>query len=164
MRIVKRISLFAGMCLGVLAFGAAMSHLRPTPQAAYEGFCSEDVPEALLMDPLIMCGRRVVPIVLANIRDSGMPKRIYAIGFLGNGRYREALPALREVLNRGYEDEQVRRCALESIWMIDDQEGARTSKDFLGRSDLLGETAREIQCARHSPRRRTYWDALMMLQ
>jgi len=43
-------------------------------------------------DPLILNGRRVVPLVIAELPNKNMRLRRDAIGFLGNGGYPEGLP------------------------------------------------------------------------
>src|SRR5271157_5610641 len=69
------------------------------PQSALRDFYEgEDRAEQQLCDPLILVGPRVVPAVIADLPKKFMPRRLYAIRFLGNGRYSSALPALQQVL------------------------------------------------------------------
>jgi len=49
--------------------------------------------EDQLMDPLLLAGDDVVPLVIDELPDKEMRLRRYAIGFLGNGRHTPALPA-----------------------------------------------------------------------
>ena len=72
------------------------------PRDALQDFLTgHDRAEDQLMDPLILCGGRVVPLVIAEIQNKDMHRRRYAIGFLGNGHYSEALPVLEKILSDG---------------------------------------------------------------
>ena len=130
----------------LLLVGAALS-LRPSPQAALEAFYTRAssietaVPEETLTDPLIVAGDRVAPLVISEIRKVSMPNRRYAIGFLGKGRYREALPTLLHIVEDETESHLIRGTTLESIWHIDEAEGRRLAMRYSGRSDHLGERA-----------------------
>jgi len=119
------------------------------------------VAECHLTDPLILSGRRVVPLVLEAIEDRAFPRRRYAIGFLGNGGYPEAVPGLRRILEDDAEDELFRGDALDALDEIDRELAARLARDYVGRDDSLGRVARDV--ANGTPRRgprRTWFDAL----
>lgn len=109
------------------------------------------VAEEMLMDPLILNADLVKDRVIEDMADRRMDKRRYAIGFLGNNRIREALPALRIIVADETETDLFRGDALESIFMIDAQEGAKLSERYAERTDHLGYMARETSHGKTKP-------------
>jgi hypothetical protein len=69
-------------------------------------------------EPLEQEGARVVPLVIKEISNRAMPNRRYAISFLGEGRYAEALPVLERILSDPTEIEYFRADALLAIFEI----------------------------------------------
>ncbi len=122
---------------------------------ARDSFTTEDQ----LMDPLILAGESVVPTVIREIRNPAMPKRRYAIGFLGNGGYEQALPALREIVSDSHEAELIRADGLSAIEQIDEREGRLLASRFSTQKDFLGEVARSV-LAGDRVERRTFLQAL----
>jgi len=120
--------------------------------------------EDQLMDPLILNGRRVVPLVISAVPNKDMRLRRYAIGFLGNGRYRSALPVLEEVLADESEIYYFRADALEAIYQIAPDRAQALAPRHVNGEDLLGQVARTI-VADESPvyLTRSYWQALWHL-
>ena len=100
--------------------------------------------EDMLMDPLILAGDRVVPLVIREVKNPQMPRRRYAISFLGNGAYREALPVLQHILLNEGEVEYFRGDALLAIFRIDPSSGDRHANKFRNRKDYLGQVAKDI--------------------
>src|SRR5262245_45882955 len=84
-------SLFAGFVMLMSAEGALNRFYT------YGNDPDDAVAEDMLMDPLIVAGEKVVPLVIREIKNKEMPRRRYAIGFLGNGSYKQALPALEDI-------------------------------------------------------------------
>lgn len=58
-----------------------------------------------------------------------MPLRLYAIGFLGVGEYRQAIPVLEEIVRN--ENDDLRGSALFAIHLIDEQLGKKFALEFL---------------------------------
>ena len=59
--------------------------LTVSPENAIKEFKeSKDKAEDQIMDPLILCGKKVIPLVMKEIEDTNMPNRRYAIAYLGN--------------------------------------------------------------------------------
>ncbi|WP_144993647.1 hypothetical protein [Polystyrenella longa] len=113
------------------------------------------------MDPLILCGEPVVPIVLSHIGDKELSRRFAAIQFLGNGRYSAALPILREILNDNEELSEYRAVALDSIFLIDKSSGKELAKEYAPLDDELGLISKHIEARGQSYfTERTYWQAL----
>ena len=118
------------------------------------------VAEDMLMDPLIVAGEAVVPDVLRELPNPAMPRRRYAIGFLGNGGYGQALPALRALLVNEGESELIRGDALRAIGQIDASEAQALARKHAARDDFLGTTAKQV-LAGETRERRTYLQALL---
>jgi hypothetical protein len=117
---------------------------KKSPQAALEEFYTHEGAEDTLMDPLIVAGEDVVPLVVERVKDRDMPRRRYAIGFLGNGGYRQALPVLREILADGTEKDYFRGDALHAIYMIDETLGRELARKHLGETNHVGWIAKSI--------------------
>ncbi len=157
---------FALLLLGIggMAWRWKAGVWRPRPETALQQFYApgKDAAENMLMDPLILAGEPVVSLVMAEIQNKNMPNCRYAIGFLGNGSYRQALPVLEKILNDTSELDYVRADSLEAIYLIDAQRGTSRAAALKNESALLGATAQEIingKRLRHD--RRTYFDALL---
>lgn len=122
----------------------------PTPSEALQDFyeyglgADDGVTEDMLMDPLILGGDDVVPLVLAALPNKEMPRRRYAIAFLGNGAYRQALPVLRQVLADEEEAAIVRGDAFDAICHIDPAEGKQRAPTFAHVESYLGARANEV--------------------
>ena len=116
----------------------------PTPEEALEEFYANPGPENTLMDPLIVAGPSVYPLVIDAIADPDMPLRRYAIGFLGNEEVSEALPVLLTILNDENELSYFRGDALEAIYKIDKEQAKVLAEPFRDRDDMLGRSAGEV--------------------
>lgn len=113
------------------------------------------------MDPLILNGDGVVPLVLENVKNKQMPKRRYAIGFLGNGKYRESLPVLEELVANDTEEAFIRGDSLLALYQIDQRIGREMAQKFKDDSSFLGKMAKDIISSRASLARRSYIEALL---
>ncbi|HEY3039305.1 MAG TPA: hypothetical protein VGJ66_11240 [Pyrinomonadaceae bacterium] len=114
------------------------------------------------MDPLILAGDKVVPLVLKQVKDKNMRRRRYAIGFLGNGSYKQALQSLETILQDATEEDYFRGDALQSIYMIDEFRGRELAKRYTDRQDYLGEIARRVIAGDSQlKKRRTYSEAVV---
>ena len=118
--------------------------------------------EVQLKDPLILNGRRVLPLVLNALPKKDMLKRRYAIGFVGGGRYVEALPVLTSILIDESELNYFRADALKAIYQIDKSLSHKLAEQYTSEPDLFGEVAAQIINGK-SPiySTRTYWDAFI---
>lgn len=96
------------------------------------------------MDPLIVAGPAVYPLVIDAIQDSEMPKRRYAISFLGNEEVSEALPTLLTILNDESELPYFRGDALVAIYKIDSEQAKMLAPQFQDRDDPLGYYASDV--------------------
>ena len=117
--------------------------------------------EAMLMDPLILNSDLVAPVVIENVKNKGMDKRRYAIGFLGNERITDAVPVLRSIWADESEMDHFRADALSAIFQINKQEGLSLAEAHSHEDDFLGHIARGLLSGDHIPFRRTYAEALV---
>lgn len=116
--------------------------------------------EDQLIDPLILNGPRVVPLVLQDLPDKDMPLRRYAIGFLGNGKYEEALPILEQILSDDSEKFYFRADALIAIFSISPDRARELAPGHKNGEDLLGKYAIKIIKGENPIYwTRSYWDA-----
>jgi hypothetical protein len=137
--IVVSLVILVGSC------GRPPSPPSTTPDEAFEDFLTNDErAEDQLMDPLILAGDDVVPLVLEAIANSELPRRRYAIHFLGNGRYAEATEALLGILYNSEERDYFRGDALAALNQIDSSLAQGLAEDYIERTDYLGRRARNI--------------------
>ena len=123
----------------------------------YEG---EDRREEQLCDPPILAGPRVVPLVIADLPKKGTARRLYAIRFLGNGRYSRALPVLQQLLGDDEEGDAFRVEALRAIYQISSHRAGQLAPAYGYGHDQLARVAVDI-AANRDPGcwTRTYWQA-----
>ncbi len=131
-----------------------------SPESILAEFYVNKGAEDQLIDPLILAGDRVVPLVIEKVKDKDMPRRRYAIGFLGNGSYRQALPVLQQILQNRTERDYFRGDALQSIYQIDTQLGTDCAQRYQDGNDYVSRIAKKILTGDSSLKeRRSYWDA-----
>lgn len=120
--------------------------------------------EDMLADPLILAGDKVLPLILEEVKNPEMRLRRYAIFFLGNGRFRDALSVLETIVINDFESDIARGEALGSIYQIDPQLAERYAHQYVSRSDYLGKMAKAVMGERayfmYLPERRSYLKAL----
>ena len=144
----------------VVNWGFEEGPLRDPEAALRDFYQAEDRFEDQLVDPLILNGRAVVPLVLRDLTDKAMPLRRYAIGFLGNGEYEEALPLLESILADETELNYFRSDALEAIHRIAPERAARLALQYMDSPELLGRVAIQIvDGATAISWERSWWDA-----
>jgi len=149
----------------VVSLLALRRQVWPTPAEALQKFYvygaepGAGVAEDMLMDPLILAGNGVVPLVLEQLPNQHMPRRRYAIAFLGNGSYAAALPSLRTILADQRELDLFRGDALRAIGCIDVIEGKRRAPEFAVQADYLGAVARESLQPGYACQRRSHAQA-----
>ena len=149
------------LCLGVVAVIGWFAS-QPSADAVMQDFyAAKDRAEDMLMDPLILHSRVVRERVVQEVADPKMPKRRYAIGFLGIDGRPEALPALCRILESAEEIDYFRADALSAIWQIKKEEAVQRASAYVSRDDLLGRFAKEITAGVHQPYIRSYWQALI---
>lgn len=150
------------VCITAGVLWAAVARPWHSPEQILARFYSYAASEDELMDPLILGGKKVVPVVVSKLIEPEMPRRRYAIAFLGNGRYAEALPVLKNILEEEREIDYVRADALEAIYRIDQQLGLTSARSYANRADRLGRMSEQIL---REPSRleghRSYLDALL---
>lgn len=101
-------------------------------------------PECLLTEPLRRAGDSILPLLLAEVRDKAMPKRRYAIGYLGERRYEAALPVLEAILRDDTERDFVRGDALLAIYAISEPRAKLLAADHQHHAGHLNRIVGEI--------------------
>lgn len=131
----------------------------PSPQRVMRSFYdSAQRAEDEMMDPLILAGEQVIPLVMSEIQNKGMKHRLYALLFIGNSQYAEGVPVLMRIVNDPEEEGAFRAAALDAIAMIDTARGSSLSMSFRESDGPLGMAARRI-LAGDLVKRRTYEQA-----
>ena len=154
-------------CLCAVVFCAAALLLCfpgcQSPEQAYADFISPDreCAEDQMMDPLILAGECVVPIVLQHVQERDMPRRRYGIGFLGNVGSRDALPVLERLFWDSSERDYIRGDALQAIAKIDLRRGQSLARECAEGDGYVAYIAREVLAEdRQLLEKRSYEDAL----
>ena len=152
--------------VAVVLVGVAASYLlwsRTTVESVMNEFYSDDAGRAedMLMDPLILHADLVKSRVIEEVAARTMPKRRYAIGFLGVAGITDALPVLRTILADETEKDFFRADALESIYRIAEKEGLALASQYQSRTDLLGSIAKGLIDGSHKPLSRSYAQAVV---
>lgn len=155
----------SAVILGLAGWWAIAEGPLRDPQAAMLDFYAPDGrAEDQLADPLILNGQKVVPLVIADVKNKKMPLRRYAIGFLGNGRYAEALPVLISILNDDTEIFYFRADALIAIYQISPSKGKELAPRYIQGEELLGRVAKQVVDGTDDVyllRRRSWWKAFL---
>lgn len=117
----KTVWVVAAALVLVVAWLASVMYSRipPSAAAALESFYRRDVAEDQLMDPLILAGADVIPLLERDLLNPEMPRRRYAIGALGNIGEPSALPILVRIVQTGSEADYIRCDALSAVARID---------------------------------------------
>lgn len=154
-----------GLLLAIILFGGitqACASQTLTAEESLERFYQNQGPEDTLMDPLILAGDKVVPVVIEKVKEKKMVRRRYAIGFLGNGSYTQALPVLKTILQDSSELDYFRSDALHAIYQIDASSGLQLAQSYRNEPNFLGQASQDLLSERHLlPHRRSYLDALL---
>ncbi len=116
-----------------------------TPDDALAAFYGgEPRHECELADPLRRAGKAVVPLIIAELPNRSMRRRRYAIAFLGDGGYREALPLLELIARDETERDHFRGDALLAIANIDLELARRITGDLVAPTAHLSWIAKII--------------------
>lgn len=143
------------------------AHIPESPELALESFYKREVAEDQIMDPLILAGPDVVPLLARELPSPEMPNRRYAIGALGNIGSKAALPILEQLARSTSEVDYIRCDAVTAIAMIDHQQGLRVVNRLRENgpaclSEIAGGLDRDYsEWLRRTAPRRTYFQALL---
>jgi hypothetical protein len=147
------------LLLGVLAAGACLARRGAfaSPEVALARFVSAspyDVAEDQLMDPLILAGPKVVPLLAKSISNRQMVHRRYAVMALGHLGDQAALPALTKIVVDVTDEGYVRCDALQAVGLIKNA----AARDLVERIDLGDVCPREVASIRSGDKmRRKTW-------
>lgn len=127
------------------------------PNTALAQFYASEGPECTLKLPLQEATPEVIPLVAEAIRDPRMPKRRYAIGYLGDVGASEATEQLQAILENGAEADYFRADALIALQAIDQSRAGTLSRKHLSELGLFGEVARSIASGQTMGERKSAW-------
>jgi len=146
--------------LGLGAF-YILEALPDSAEEALRQFNTKVVAEDQIMDPLILAGKKVVPLVLKEIENKDMSRRRYAIAALGHLGDSSALPTLESILKDPSEVDYFRCDALEAIALLDSDVGRTFAKQQIASSvNCLSQISQSLVAGK-LPNRRTYLQALL---
>ncbi len=153
---------------GIFIAGASLFFIRhffltPPEKAMREFYAVESTRPEEIIDPLILAGRRVVPLLVREVPKKEMPRRRQAIAALGNLGDWRAMPVLETMLADTSELDCFRADALEAIALIDKDLGHFYAKKYAeSDSAYLARSSRNILSGgRDYPLyRRSFFDAL----
>ena len=161
---MKRALIVLGVILGLAGVVVRWLYtdgpLRDPQEALADFYAGDGRAEDMVMDPLILNGKTVVPLVMEAVANKQMEKRRYAICFLGNGKYEESLPLLERIVEDSSDIYYFRADALEAIAAISPPRAKEIASAHVKGERLLGEVATEI--AQGKARRyceRSWWEA-----
>lgn len=140
-----------------VAFIAACSR-ADAPEVALARFYANQEPECTLKFPLYAGTPGVIPLVIQAIRDPQMPKRRYAISYLGEVGAVDATGELLVILENDSEQDYFRADALEALQAIDPDRARKLAPRYVGGPGLLGVFAKDITSGRVIGQRKTAWD------
>ena len=133
----------AAATLPVLACAFAFS-LGPSPEKRLESIASAETPAEQAIAQLEAGGGKMVPLVVAAVKEPAMPHRRQAIAFLGAHGSKPVVPALERILTDDTEAYPFRFDALHALLKVDPDLGARWAKQLELREDALGGFARTL--------------------
>jgi hypothetical protein len=148
---------------GLLAIGGLLYFqvVPGSPEEALEKFHLAQVAEDQLIDPLILAGKKVVPLLIKEIKDKNMQQRRYAIAALGHLEDPSALPTLEIIFKDDSEIDYYRCDALEAIALLDSNVGRALAKEHTDSSiSCISQLSRSFVMGT-LPNRRTYLQALI---
>ena len=134
--------------------------LPSSPEDALQRFHSEKVAEDQIIDPLILIGKPVVPLLLKEVKDRNMEGRRYAIAALGHLEDQAALSTLEDIFKDDSETDYYRCDALNAIALLNPNVGLAFAKvNANSATDCIGQLSRALVSG-ELPTRRTYFQAL----
>jgi HEAT repeat protein len=133
---------------------------RSAADALREFHAAGDVAESQLMDPLILAGEEVVPLLVEKLREPHFPRRRYAIGALGHIGDRRGLPALKSLALDPEQQSYIRCDALEATALIDVQVAKELATRMENASGKCFEVA-QASILSGGGDRRTFWRIIL---
>jgi hypothetical protein len=162
MRRVGLSVLFAIVFVGVVLLGVRWSRVPRSAEDAMKRFYdTSGKAETDFMDPLILAGPMVVPLLAHDVESKDMRGRRYGLLALGHIGDRRGYGVLKRILDDPTETPYIRRDALESIDLIDPTVGRQEAIRY--RTSPVPDLAEYSGAilAGHIPRRRTFMSTLI---
>ncbi|MCW1926393.1 hypothetical protein OKA05_27830 [Luteolibacter arcticus] len=135
--------------------------LVPSKEEVLDDFYHGVRSEEQLMDPLIVHSRRVADSIAAKVADPEMPRRLYAITFLGVDKTTSALDVLQSIADDDHEPPIIRSAALKSAFQISGETGFQLAEKYKNREDVLGDVSKSIVEGTLVTKERSFWDACL---
>jgi hypothetical protein len=129
-----------GLCFG---FGVWMysDYTNKQAEKALKDFYNYQGFKDKATTPLYQGGEKVIPLVIENVKDKNMTRRLDAIAFLGKPKNYQAMPVLTLITKDETEDIHSRKQALWAIYQIDVKVALDLAYKYKDRQDYLGEYA-----------------------
>jgi len=123
-------------------------------------YTDRDVAEDQTLDPLILGGSRMVPLLEKEILKKEIVKRRYgtiiALGHIGN---KNSIPVLEQILQDREEKEAFREGSLIAIALIDLPTARKIAPQYLSEAGRVSQIAKEVLTQNPYLGKRSYWDA-----
>jgi hypothetical protein len=121
MNIINKLIIFSILAVSLLLclFLFRISPWRSTHDIL-ERFYNSNVPENQIADELIIHSKPMCPVICQKIKDKNMPKRGYAILFLGNESFKDGKDVLLSILQDDTENSSIKvnPLILNELWII----------------------------------------------
>lgn len=102
-----------------------------SPSKAITEFHTRECAEDQIIHPLIIAGKKVIPLLKTEIKNKKMDKRGYAILAIGKIGGKDDLNFLKEILFDEGEDSTIRYDALLAIFLIDIEYSKKLAESFI---------------------------------
>jgi len=126
----ERTSLIAFTLTVVLYFVAGYVVDKSCASAYYRIFMNQSVSEEYITRPLLEGGYQVGYIVMENLPEKEMKNRRYAIGAIGELKFKPAIPILQQILSDKTELDVFRADAFEALQKIGTMQSKEIAEGF----------------------------------
>ncbi len=153
---------FVFLCVfgGAFLWISARMGLFCKPEVLVERFFENDVPESCIIDVLILSGDKTCPMLNKLILDRDIPRRGYAILFLGIRRFGPAIPNLIKIIEDQTEPDYIRGNALISVYQMAPVRAKALAKNYGSGEGRLAQIAGDVRQGLLHPKERSFFSAL----
>ena len=115
---------------------ARWSLIPHEPAEVLERFYAYEGAEDQLLDPLVLGGTEVVPLVNSSVENRDMARRLYALTFLGIAGSATSGPVLVRISRDPSELTWVRFAAVKALYRIDKERAGQIAQELLDREPM----------------------------